>query len=58
MPDARAATQNEAELEFWNAVKESDDPDEVALYLQQFPEGTFVGEAQARLDQLRAKKGA
>jgi len=58
IPDARAATQNEAELEFWNAVKESDDPDEVALYLQQFPEGTFVGEAQARLDQLRAKKGA
>ena len=58
MPDARAATQNEAELEFWNAVKESDDPDEVALYLQQFPEGTFVSEAQARMTELRAKKAS
>ena len=58
MPDPRASARNEAELEFWNAVKESDDPGEVALYLQQFPDGTFVGEAQARLDQLRAKKSA
>jgi serine/threonine-protein kinase len=58
MPDPRATTRNEAELEFWNAVKESDDADEVALYLQQFPDGTFVDEAQARLSELRAKKSA
>jgi eukaryotic-like serine/threonine-protein kinase len=56
MPDARMSARNEAELEFWNAVKESDDPGEIALYLQQFPEGTFVDEAQAKVAELKSKK--
>jgi len=47
---------NEAEMEFWTEVKESDDPDEVALYLEQFPQGAFAPLARKRIAQLRAKK--
>ena len=45
----------EAEKEFWNEVKNSTDPDEIELYLEQFPDGTFAGEAQKKLAQLRKK---
>jgi eukaryotic-like serine/threonine-protein kinase len=47
----------EAEKEFWEGVKDSDDPDELELYLEQFPGGAFVELAQRKLDELRAKKG-
>src|SRR3954471_2500424 len=49
-PAKPAATQSkaggEAEKEFWNDVKNSTDPDEIELYLEQFPDGTFAGEAK------------
>lgn len=46
----------EAEKEFWDGVKDSDDPDEVALYIEQFPGGAFVALAQRRIAELGGKK--
>ena len=45
----------EAEKEFWDGVKDSTDPDEVELYLEQFPDGTFAEQAQKKLAELRKK---
>jgi serine/threonine-protein kinase len=48
---------SEAEMEFWNGVKDSDDPEDVKLYIEQFPAGVFVEQAKRRVAELRAKKG-
>ena len=54
---APRAVSSEAEMEFWNGVKDSDDPEEVVLYIEQFPRGAYVELAQRRLAELRGKKG-
>jgi serine/threonine-protein kinase len=59
-PQPAAATPGEAteaEREFWNEVRESQDPDDLQLYLDQFPKGAFVVIAQKRIAKLREKKG-
>ena len=60
-PDEAAAKKNagnsEADKEFWEEVKDSDDPDELELYLEQFPSGAFVDLARRRMSELQAKKG-
>lgn len=43
----------EADAEFWNEVKDSDDADEIELYLEQFPRGSFAGEARKKIEALR-----
>jgi serine/threonine-protein kinase len=53
---AKPGEATEAEREFWNEVRESQDPDELALYLEQFPHGAFVGLANKRIAKLREKK--
>lgn len=53
----KAAAALEAEKEFWDGVKDSDDPDELELYLEQFPSGTYVEQARQKMAELRAKKG-
>jgi len=53
---AQSKAGAEAEKEFWVEVKDSTDADEIELYLEQFPDGTFAGEAQKKLATLRAKK--
>jgi serine/threonine protein kinase len=45
-----------AEQEFWDGVKDSTDADEIALYMEQFPNGAFVALAQKRIAELSAKK--
>jgi serine/threonine-protein kinase len=45
----------EAENEFWNDVKDSDDPEDLALYIEQFPHGAYVGDAQKKMAALRSK---
>ena len=52
-----ASQGSEAETEFWNEVKDSKDPDELALYIEQFPAGVFVDLAQRKVAELRGKKG-
>ena len=53
---AKAGEPTEAEREFWNEVRESDDPDDLALYVEQFPHGAFVVIAKKRIAKLREKK--
>ena len=50
------AQGSEAETEFWNEVKDSEDPDDLALYIEQFPAGVFVELAQRKVAELRGKK--
>jgi serine/threonine-protein kinase len=52
-PPSPAAQDNEAEIEFWNEVKDSDDPEELNLYLEQFPGGRFAALARERIAALR-----
>lgn len=52
-PAAPANPANdEIEAEFWEGVKDSDDPDELELYLEQFPNGTHAAEAKRRITEL------
>jgi len=55
LPDPSTAQVSEAEWEFWNGVKDSEDPEEVALYVEQFPNGVFVAPAQRKIAKLRGK---
>ena len=41
-----------AELAFWESVKDSQQADEIGLYLAQYPEGHFAALARARLSHL------
>jgi serine/threonine protein kinase len=50
---AAPAAGGEADIEFWNEVKNSDDPDELALYLEQFPKGQFAEAAKELIAALR-----
>ena len=52
VPGARSS---EAELEFWDGVKDSDDPEEIQLYIEQFPRGEFVELARRRIEALGRK---
>ena len=53
--EAQASGVSEAETEFWNEVKDSKDPDDVKLYLEQFPNGGFAEQAQKKLAELGKK---
>ncbi len=48
---------SEVELEFWHAIKDTDDPEELELYLEEFPQGTFLELAQNKLAALRHPGG-
>jgi eukaryotic-like serine/threonine-protein kinase len=45
-----------AEQEFWDGVRDSDDPAELELYIAQFPKGAFVELARRRMAELSGKK--
>lgn len=40
------------EIDFWDAIKVTEDPDDYTLYLEQFPNGRFVELARAMLRKL------
>jgi serine/threonine protein kinase len=42
----------EAEKEFWEGVKDSDDPEDLKLYVEQFPRGEFIEQAKRRIATL------
>ncbi|MCC6213056.1 MAG: serine/threonine protein kinase [Burkholderiales bacterium] len=54
---ALQAQASEAEAEFWNDVKDSEDPEDLALYIEQFPRGKFVQMAKERMAALDGGKG-
>ena len=51
---AKSAPQQgtEAEMEFWREVKDSDDPEELELYIEQFPRGVYVDLARKKIADL------
>ena len=49
-PQAQGTT--EAEMEFWREVKDSDDPEEIELYIEQFPKGVYVELARKKIAEL------
>jgi eukaryotic-like serine/threonine-protein kinase len=51
-PSATSANR-EADKEFWDGVKDSDDPDDVKLYLEQFPNGVFAEQAKQKIAALK-----
>jgi serine/threonine protein kinase len=44
---------SEAEKEFWNEVKDSEEPEDIELYLEQFPRGVFAQQAKDKLAALK-----
>ncbi len=49
---APAAHESEAEAEFWADVKDSDDPEDLKLYVEQFPRGRHTDEAKRKIAEL------
>jgi chemotaxis protein histidine kinase CheA len=56
--DATAMVDKSLELEFWQAIKDSDDPDEYQVYLDEFPTGKFSKLAKLRIKKLGITKVA
>ncbi|HJR20639.1 MAG TPA: caspase family protein, partial [Dongiaceae bacterium] len=56
-PPAGASTQ-QAELLFWDSIKDSDNPATFQAYLTQFPNGVFAGLARAKIDELKSAGNA
>jgi serine/threonine protein kinase len=50
---AQTAAGNEVETEFWNGVKDSEDPEDIELYIEQYPKGMFVEVAKELAAALR-----
>jgi len=58
VPGAAAAAASdgsgsEADVEFWNDVKDSTEPEDIELYLEQFKNGKFAAEARKRIAALK-----
>src|SRR3954465_1856526 len=55
--DGSATVSNieEAELEFWRAIKEGQDPHDFELYIQQFPSGIYAALAKRKMAKLRGE---
>jgi len=49
---SNATDQSSLELEFWQTIKKSDDPDMYREYLRLFPEGVFSGLAKLKIKKL------
>jgi uncharacterized caspase-like protein len=54
-PTAAGASTQQAELLFWDSIKDSDNPATFEAYLKQFPNGVFAGLAQAKVDELKTE---
>ena len=52
---AVAQTDSSVEITFWNSVKDSRNPAEIAAYLDKYPSGTFAPLARIRLEALKPK---
>jgi len=53
--DATVSNIEEAELEFWRAIKEGNDPHDFELYVQQFPNGIYAALAKRKIAKLRGE---
>ncbi len=57
-PDAPTLGSNQAELLFWNSIKDSRDAEFYQAYIDQYPNGSFAGLAWVRLKKLQSKQTA
>ncbi len=57
-PATGESSGTEVELEFWRAIKDTDDSEELELYLQNFPNGVYVDLALRKLAALRGTSGS
>ncbi len=55
---AQAAGDDKAEMAFWDAVKDSKNPDEYKAYLDTYPKGKFAALARVRMGALKKKPPA
>jgi hypothetical protein len=55
---ADLAREKELELAFWNSIKDSPNTSLFRSYLQQYPRGTFVPIARARIEEIEKKDAA
>ena len=53
-----SASGQTPEMLFWQSIKDSDDPDDYADYLSQYPRGTFAKLAKRRVEKLKRTKVA
>ena len=44
---------SEADLEFWRSIRDSDDHEDLELYVRRFPDGIYVGLAKRKMAKLR-----
>jgi uncharacterized caspase-like protein len=51
--DSAAEEALAIEKEYWDSVKDSNDPEQVQLYLDKYPKGYFVELAEVRIEQLK-----
>jgi uncharacterized caspase-like protein len=51
---ASMSPTNASEITFWDSIKNSPNPAELQAYIKQYPQGTFVSLAKARMDYLRS----
>ena len=54
-PPSPAVVSISPEVVFWQSIERSTDPADFAAYIQQFPQGTFLPLARARLASLSAR---
>jgi len=46
-------TKEAADIEFWQSIKDDDNPDLFQAYLDQFPDGAYVSIAKIKINELR-----
>src|SRR5678810_1086273 len=52
-----ATGSQEVEDEFWRSIKDSNDPEDFELYVQQFPRGAYARLAERKIAKLRKDAG-
>ena len=57
-PDQLTAERLTAERLYWDSVKDSDDPVEIQIYLDRYPNGTYAALAGVRLERLKREAGS
>lgn len=53
-----AKVDKDLEIAFWNSVKDSNDPDLLATYIDKFPEGNFAALARIMTERAKAMRDA
>ncbi|MBI3795205.1 MAG: formylglycine-generating enzyme family protein [Nitrospinae bacterium] len=55
-PPSRAEDSKDAEVLYWNSIKDGKNADDFSAYLEDYPKGKFAGLAKRRMASLRKEK--